>query len=102
VWVGSVLVTVSALLLALGADSGGGVGRGCAAPAAGEWFHIDIDSGERSRLLPLVLRAGGEKVDRWGVAGDAVDGAVQAVVQCVDVAAGQSASGGDEVVDGER
>ena len=36
----------------------------------------------------------GDQVDRWNVAGDAVDGAMQAVVQRVDVAAGQSASGG--------
>jgi hypothetical protein len=46
--------------------------------------------------------AGGDQVDRWDVAGDAVDGAMQAVVQRVDVAAGQAASGGDEVFGGER
>ena len=46
--------------------------------------------------------AGGDQLDRWDVAGDAVDGAVQAVVQCVDVAAGQAASGGDDVFGGKR
>src|SRR5258705_8563152 len=46
--------------------------------------------------------AGGDQVDRWDVAGDAVDGAMQAVVQRVDVAAGQTASGGDDVFGGEH
>jgi len=46
--------------------------------------------------------AGGDQVDRWDVAGDAVDGAMQAVVEGVDVAAGQTASGGDDVFGGER
>src|SRR5258705_8751135 len=46
--------------------------------------------------------AGGDQVDRWDVAGDAVDGAMQAVVQRVDVAAGQTASGGGDVFGGEH
>ncbi len=39
--------------------------------------------------LPLVLTAYRDQVDRWDVAGDAVDGAMQAVVERVDVAAGR-------------
>jgi transposase-like protein len=46
--------------------------------------------------------ASDDQVDRWDVAGDAVDGAMQAVVERVDVAAGQTASGGDDVFGGER
>jgi len=53
-------------------------------------------------LLPLVGTVGGDQVDRWDVAGDAVDGAVQAVVQRVDVAAGQSSRGGYGVFGGGR
>lgn len=48
------------------------------------------------------LTAGGDEVDRCDIAGDAVDGAMQAVVQRVDVAASQTASGGDDVFGGER
>ncbi len=54
------------------------------------------------QFLTLVLTAYRDQVDRWDVAGDAVDGAMQAVVERVDVAAGQAASGGDDVFGGER
>lgn len=52
-------------------------------------------------MSPLVLTGDRDQVDRWDVAGDAVDAEMQAVVEGVDVAAGQTARGGDDVFDGE-
>ena len=43
-----------------------------------------------------------DEVDRWDTAGDFIDGAMQAVVKHIDVAAGQTASGGDGMFEGER